>query len=210
MADQCIVCLESLDVHPLVVPPLQESDLDVHVPHDTAGAPAAAAASTSASDSTLPVSVAPAPTTPTKTTHAEYDGVISTSTPDGFVVNEDSRIAEIEVCGHVLHDVCLRQWTGKANSCPICRQTFNSVIVYDRVGGQSIPALINPQSMWNPIANQLRGRQQTRLVRRRRQEANCRIRRASMDGREPRTRGACPAMPHMQSKRSRRDIVALR
>ncbi|KAK8101361.1 hypothetical protein PG999_011735 [Apiospora kogelbergensis] len=136
MADQCIVCLESLDVHPLVVPPLQESDPDVDVPHDTAGAPADA--STSASDSTLPVSVAPAPTTPTKATHTEYDGVTSTSTPDGFVVDEDSKIAEIEVCGHVLHDVCLRQWTGKANSCPICRQTFNSVIVYDSVGGNKL------------------------------------------------------------------------
>jgi hypothetical protein len=144
MADQCIVCLESLDVHPLVVPPLQESDPDVDVPHDTAGAPAPADASTSASDSTLAVSVAPAPTTPTKATFAEYDGVTATSTSDGFVVDEDSKIAEIEVCGHVLHDICLRQWTGKANSCPICRQTFNSVIVYDRVGGESIPALKPP------------------------------------------------------------------
>ncbi|KAK7911270.1 hypothetical protein PG985_013751 [Apiospora marii] len=139
MADQCIVCLESLDVHPLVVPPLQESDLDVHVPHDTAGAPAAAAASTSASDSTLAVSVAPATTpTPAKATSVEYDAVTSTSTSDGFVSDEDSKIAEIEICGHVLHDVCLRQWTGKANSCPICRQTFNSVIVYDRVGGNKL------------------------------------------------------------------------
>ncbi|KAK6833544.1 hypothetical protein PG990_001663 [Apiospora arundinis] len=138
MADQCIVCLESLDVHPLVVPPLQESDPDVDVPHDTAGAPAPADASTSASDSTLAVSVAPAPTTPTKATFAEYDGVTATSTSDGFVVDEDSKIAEIEVCGHVLHDICLRQWTGKANSCPICRQTFNSVIVYDRVGGNKL------------------------------------------------------------------------
>ncbi|KAK8040888.1 hypothetical protein PG994_013895 [Apiospora phragmitis] len=140
MADQCI-----------------ESDPDVDVPHDTAGAPAAADASTNAGDSTLAVSVAPAtPPTTAKPSSAEYDAVTSTtSTSDDFVADEDSKIAEIEICGHVLHDVCLRQWTGKANSCPICRQTFNSVVVYDRVGGKSIPpALINPKSLWNPITNE--------------------------------------------------------
>src|SRR5690606_24755446 len=50
-------------------------------------------------------------------------------------VNDDN-VAKIEVCGHMLHDECLREWTEKANSCPICRQTFHTVTVYDKVGGK--------------------------------------------------------------------------
>lgn len=48
--------------------------------------------------------------------------------------NHDN-VALIPICGHVLHDMCLREWTEKANSCPICRQSFHMVEVYDRVGG---------------------------------------------------------------------------
>ncbi|KAE8454112.1 hypothetical protein EG329_005035 [Mollisiaceae sp. DMI_Dod_QoI] len=44
-------------------------------------------------------------------------------------------IALIKPCNHVLHDECLRAWSQKANSCPICRQTFNLVEVLDKVGG---------------------------------------------------------------------------
>lgn len=44
-------------------------------------------------------------------------------------------IAVIKPCNHILHDPCLQTWTQKANSCPICRQNFNEVEVYDKVGG---------------------------------------------------------------------------
>lgn len=44
-------------------------------------------------------------------------------------------VALIKPCNHVLHDECLRAWSQKANSCPICRQTFNLVEVLDKVGG---------------------------------------------------------------------------
>ena len=47
----------------------------------------------------------------------------------------ESYVAEILACGHMLHDSCLREWSDKANSCPICRQTFNIVRVYEKVGG---------------------------------------------------------------------------
>lgn len=46
-------------------------------------------------------------------------------------------IALIKPCGHVLHDDCLRLWSQKANSCPICRQSFNLVEVLDKVDGKS-------------------------------------------------------------------------
>jgi len=45
-------------------------------------------------------------------------------------------VALIKPCGHVLHDECLREWSQKANSCPICRQNFNLVEVLDKVGGK--------------------------------------------------------------------------
>lgn len=47
----------------------------------------------------------------------------------------DAQIAEINPCGHILHDECLREWSQKANSCPICRAAFNVVQVWDKVGG---------------------------------------------------------------------------
>lgn len=50
--------------------------------------------------------------------------------------NDDHQaIALIKPCNHVLHDECLREWSQKANSCPICRQQFNLVHVLDKVGG---------------------------------------------------------------------------
>ncbi|KAH8653695.1 hypothetical protein BX600DRAFT_515943 [Xylariales sp. PMI_506] len=118
MADQCIVCLENLDAEPTAVLPAQSP-----LPH-------------SGSDSMdLQPSKEPAVTraVPPQTPPTADDSA-NTSTTNG----DDTKIAEIEVCGHVLHDACLREWTGKANSCPICRQAFHLVNVYDRVGGTKL------------------------------------------------------------------------
>ena len=45
-------------------------------------------------------------------------------------------VALIPVCGHVLHDTCLKEWAERSNSCPICRTTFNMVEVLDKIGGR--------------------------------------------------------------------------
>ncbi|ORY69593.1 uncharacterized protein BCR38DRAFT_333798 [Pseudomassariella vexata] len=111
MADQCIVCLENLDVQQL---PLRLKD-KLHLD----GSP-----STSHPKPTGAVPLA------LKSTSDDFS---STTTSD-----EDSKVAEIQVCGHILHNTCLREWTGKANSCPICRQTFHLVHVYDKVGGTKL------------------------------------------------------------------------
>jgi hypothetical protein len=60
--------------------------------------------------------------------------VVTTTHPS----NSDNQqaIALIKPCNHVLHDECLREWSQKANSCPICRQQFNLVEVLDKVGGK--------------------------------------------------------------------------
>src|SRR5437868_5896657 len=57
-------------------------------------------------------------------------GNTSTAAP-----NNHQSIAQIKTCGHILHDECLQAWTEKANSCPMCRQAFHLVEVYDKIGG---------------------------------------------------------------------------
>ncbi|KAI1144346.1 hypothetical protein F5Y05DRAFT_401355 [Hypoxylon sp. FL0543] len=111
MADQCIVCLENLDVQ--LPPPLSQ----LQVPPDV---------DLLQSSSSSKVVAAPARLSPPKSP------LCSTNN------DEDHKIAVIQVCGHALHDACLREWTGKANSCPICRQAFHLVHVYDKVGGTQL------------------------------------------------------------------------
>lgn len=94
MADQCIVCLEDLDVVPGAI---HDGMLD--------------AESVAATSSEL------------ATTHPRKQ-------------DNEQPIALIKPCGHVLHDECLREWSQKANSCPICRHAFNLVEVLDKVGGK--------------------------------------------------------------------------
>ena len=50
--------------------------------------------------------------------------------------SEDAMIAHLLPCGHDLHNECLKPWVERANSCPICRQTFNQVELSDRVGSK--------------------------------------------------------------------------
>ncbi|KAE8349988.1 hypothetical protein BDV28DRAFT_140051 [Aspergillus coremiiformis] len=55
---------------------------------------------------------------------------------DGVDGSEDTgQIAQLLPCGHILHNNCLKPWVERANSCPICRRSFNVVELSDRVGG---------------------------------------------------------------------------
>lgn len=46
-------------------------------------------------------------------------------------------IAHLLPCGHHLHNDCLKPWVERANSCPICRQSFNLVELSLKIGGKS-------------------------------------------------------------------------
>ena len=110
MADQCIVCLEPLDVEASAIPtPLAPAEQQLLKDHHERLAIEDADALAKPNQENGPEHAS----------HANHENV-----------------AKIEVCGHMLHDACLREWTDKANSCPICRQTFHTVTVYDKVGGK--------------------------------------------------------------------------
>lgn len=66
------------------------------------------------------------------------DLVPSTSRPPTLSNNDQSEmIAHLLPCGHDLHNECLKPWVERANSCPICRQSFNQVDLSDKVGGKT-------------------------------------------------------------------------
>ncbi|KAG7290811.1 hypothetical protein NEMBOFW57_000815 [Staphylotrichum longicolle] len=118
MADQCIVCLEPLDVEASTTPT------------PPAGAPAAAQQLPKDDHERLAIEDADVLAKTHHENGPEHDN-------HGNHENHEN-VAKIEVCGHMLHDACLREWTEKANSCPICRQTFHAVTVYDKVGGKKL------------------------------------------------------------------------
>ncbi|KAI3401869.1 hypothetical protein diail_6428 [Diaporthe ilicicola] len=149
MADQCIVCLENLDSAvplPQLQRQLEEDDHGGGPGADAAGVGAAAAPPPAAKSTTtttsdvsladLPVAAAGATLTLSaqhKDKTPEFNTDLGSKKDDAD--DNDNNIAIIQICGHILHDSCLKAWTVKANSCPICRQTFHLVQVYDQIGG---------------------------------------------------------------------------
>ncbi|XXG96748.1 hypothetical protein Hte_003039 [Hypoxylon texense] len=127
MADQCIVCLENLDVQSTPPAQLQISPGDELLQSSPTESDPITAAVASAS--------APAQAQPQLQLRPKSKSPLHNTSDVAGDSNQDNKIAVIQVCGHALHDACLQEWTGKANSCPICRQAFHLVHVYDKVGG---------------------------------------------------------------------------
>ncbi|KAJ5102213.1 hypothetical protein NUU61_004435 [Penicillium alfredii] len=63
------------------------------------------------------------------------DAIPNGSTKHGLDEEDPGQIAQLLPCGHILHNNCLKPWVERANSCPICRRSFNMVELSDRPGG---------------------------------------------------------------------------
>lgn len=51
-------------------------------------------------------------------------------------LDNEETIAHLLPCGHDLHHECLKPWVERANSCPICRQSFNEVELKNHIYGK--------------------------------------------------------------------------
>ncbi|KAI9851218.1 MAG: hypothetical protein M1838_004230 [Thelocarpon superellum] len=81
-----------------------------------------------------PTSLLPRAASPLHDGHPKFKRAASVeSTRD-----EVFMIAHLRPCGHNLHDECLKPWVERANSCPICRQRFNSVDLSTKAGGMTV------------------------------------------------------------------------
>lgn len=135
MADQCIVCLENLDS---AIPLQQLQGGDDGGPSGGGLSVAAPATATPASADPQPLPLAAAsPTASSTTTNDTSTTAKDCNFGSDSTSDSNENVAVIQVCGHILHDSCLKAWSGKANSCPICRQAFHLVEVYDKIGGES-------------------------------------------------------------------------
>ncbi|CAK7213163.1 hypothetical protein SCUCBS95973_001707 [Sporothrix curviconia] len=152
MAEQCIVCLDQLRaVEPPPPPPLPGDSANPPKNSSTNTRPAtvddsAAAPSIGLSGPSTGVNghsysgsndadvVGEAHSRDTAASKDAVTGIDSSN--DHEETHDDDLVAVIQICKHTLHDTCLREWTTKANSCPICRQSFHLVDVYDKIGGK--------------------------------------------------------------------------
>lgn len=127
--EQCIICLDPL--------PRAALETDAQAAVSVADAVADAAVTDGAVAGGEP---APEPA-PIAAATALYATAPSSLDDDSSYLNI---VAALDGCNHIIHDACIRSWAQKTNTCPICRNPFHSVRVYNGVDGKfSSPALVH-------------------------------------------------------------------
>ena len=85
-----------------------------------------------------PASAAELPSTIDPLTHGHGASADQSTKVAAEPTKDDETVAHLLPCGHNLHNDCLKPWVERANSCPICRASFNLVQISARVGGMSM------------------------------------------------------------------------
>lgn len=110
--EQCIICLDSLPLPRSSGSDLQQGAAGAGGPppvqHDQVPPPP-------------PPPPAAAAATGSTTTDSDHDLNI---------------VAALDGCEHIIHDSCIRSWAQKTNTCPICRNLFHTVRVFNGVDGK--------------------------------------------------------------------------
>lgn len=70
------------------------------------------------------------------------DAGANTTLPEQSIEKADAetdgssqQLARLVPCLHMFHNDCLKPWVERANSCPVCRASFNVVELLDSVDG---------------------------------------------------------------------------
>ncbi|KFH48845.1 PHD and RING finger domain-containing protein-like protein [Hapsidospora chrysogenum ATCC 11550] len=64
--------------------------------------------------------------------------VTATKSENDESANHLNVVAALDCCEHIIHDACIRSWAQKTNTCPICRNIFHTVRVFNGVDGTAI------------------------------------------------------------------------
>lgn len=91
----------------------------------------------------------PGDTGAVKSTNGDHGGLVPRSSTTQLAADDANAdmIAHLLPCGHNLHNECLKPWVERANSCPICRQSFNQVELKAHIEGKflTITFALNPR-----------------------------------------------------------------